>query len=220
MLKSKPLPTLIRKKAAIIQLFFCIFIILISVLSVYFYKHNPTPPATVLPPKQDKDITPYLQHGDIILRSGAGAWSKYFRDFSPTDKRFSHVGIVCIENNEIKVLHSEGDDLTGIGSVKLVPLDIFISESEDIGISRLKNTDPNIFVQSAKKYQNQPFDWKFDADDASAIYCTELVSLALKDCKKNIILKKKKKIIPVDSCLDPDFFEEIIIPTDNAPRIK
>ena len=199
------LPTLINgKKAVISQLFFCI-ILLISGFSIFFYKQQP-PPA---PRKRNNDIIPHLQHGDILLRSGAGVWSKYFRDFSPTDKRFSHVGIVCIENNEIKVLHSEGDDLTGNGSVEFVSLDTFIGESKDIGISRLKNTDPNIFVQAAGKYQHQPFDWKFDADDKSAIYCTELVNLALKDCKTNITLKRKKTIIPVDSCLDPDFFEEI-----------
>ena len=164
-----------------------------------------------LPPPPDISyVIPHLRHGDVILRSGVGLWSKLFRDFCPSDQRFSHVGIVCVEpDGGIKVLHSEGDDISGEGYVHLVSLEKFVNDSDAVGITRLKNIDPDLFVRNAQSYSGRPFDWKFNTADDSAVYCTELVNLALKKCDPGLSMKIHRDIIPVDSCLDPEIFTEI-----------
>jgi len=46
--------------------------------------------------------------GDIICRLGDSFWSKFFKDASIVDKRYSHIGIIHINNDRINVIHSEG----------------------------------------------------------------------------------------------------------------
>ena len=47
-----------------------------------------------------------LKDGDIICRLGNRFWSEIFKEFSFDDKRFSHIGIIRINNNRITVIHS------------------------------------------------------------------------------------------------------------------
>ena len=97
------------------------------------------------------NIVPIIKNGDIILRAGNGLWSELFQEFSPQDKRFSHVGIVCIENNKITVLHAEGNDLTGTGYVKFITLKEFVQSAKTTGISWLKKVYQKNFIKAAKK---------------------------------------------------------------------
>ena len=150
-------------------------ILVLGVDMFYFYHYKQFPP-----PPELSGIRPYLKNGDIILRSGIGFWSEHFRQSNTKDKRFSHVGIVLVdEHGTVSVIHSEGDDHTGNGKVAIVSLEKFVGESVDIGVSRLRDADPDQFAAEAKKYLGRPFDWKFDTDSSSDIYCTELVELAM-----------------------------------------
>ena len=80
---------------------------------IYFYHYKQFPP-----PPDVSGIQPHLKNGDIILRSGIGFWSERFRQSNTNDKRFSHVGIVLVdEQGTVSVLHAEGDDHTGEGMV-------------------------------------------------------------------------------------------------------
>ena len=165
-------------------------------------------------------IIPYLQHGDIILRSGVGFWSELFRESNKLDKRFSHVGIIQkAADGKFLVLHAEADDYSGKGTVRTESLESFVSASSAIGISRLKKGDPEKFFQSAMKESGKPFDWKFDKDDGSEIYCTELVDLALKHSGIASGLKISGGLFLPESCLDPEYFREII-PDSPCDKIK
>jgi hypothetical protein len=61
-------------------------------------------------------ISASLKDGDIICRLGDRTWSLFFKDISPTDKRFSHLGIVRICNGNISVINAEGLAMRGSAS--------------------------------------------------------------------------------------------------------
>ncbi|MBR4984476.1 MAG: hypothetical protein IKY83_01885 [Proteobacteria bacterium] len=214
-----------KKKLWKRSFFYIIGILMLGILAgllilglnmAYFYHYKKFPP-----PPDLSGIQPYLKNGDIILRSGIGFWSESFRQSNTKDKRFSHVGIVLVdEHGTVSVLHSEGDDHTGNGKVAIVSLEKFVGDSVDIGISRLRDADPNQFAAEAKKYLGRPFDWKFDTDSSSEVYCTELVELAMKSIyPERSLSRNSQNIILPEACLDRRFFTEIIL-SDNAPKTE
>lgn len=170
----------------------------------FFHAGEVSPPPPLPPVRQQ------VRHGDVILRSGIGLWSEMFRMRNVHDERFSHVGIVLIGPDEqCFVLHAEGDDLSGDGTVAVITLEQFVKESERIGIARLKTIDPDLFVENAKTFIGRPFDWKFDRSETGAIYCTELIDLALKGTSPGAALKVTDGIILPEACLDDALFVEI-----------
>ena len=166
-----------------------------------------------IPPAPDvKGIRPVLQNGDVILRSGIGFWSGIFRSGNTVDKRFSHVGIVRIRPDGVcRVIHAEGDDATGSGFVFEDSLEHFVGESDGVGVSRLRKGDPDRFADAAMTFLGRPFDWKFDKNDDSSIYCTELIDLCLQKLNPPIRLKEHKNLFLPESCLDPEIFVEISV---------
>jgi hypothetical protein len=163
-----------------------------------------------------EDIAIYLKDGDIICRLGDRLWSLYFKDISSFDKRFSHLGIVRITNNKITVINAEGRAVQGMDFVNEVDLDEFLEIAKAIGIYRLINFDGKIVSSMVMEYIGYPFDWNFDFEDESKIYCTELLYIVLKIIAPEIEIKKifqkelKKEIIPLEAYSNSEYFEEIL----------
>lgn len=163
----------------------------------------PRPPDVAL-------VRPLLKNGDVILRSGIGLWSEQIRAGNTHDKRFSHVGVVCIEpDGSYRVIHAEANDLTGSGEVFFDTLEHFVGESTEIGIARLHVSDPDALAEAAKTFIGRPFDWKFNSADDSAIYCTELVDLSLRKIDPELRLPMVNGVIQTEACLMPEYFTEI-----------
>lgn len=182
-------------------------VLAVGVYLIYFFYFREVPP-----PPETRLVRQHVKHGDIILRSGVGLWSELFRSRNTHDERFSHVGIVMIEpDGQYFVLHSEGNDITGKGSVYISTLDDFVQESELIGIARLKTIDPALFVENAKTFLGRPFDHYFDRSETDAIYCTELIDLALRKTAPGTALKVTDDVILPEACLDETLFTEIPI---------
>lgn len=128
--------------------------------------------------------------GDFRVRRGNGLWSDFIRRKNPTDDRFSHIGILARGDDgnggegEFFVIHADCN-AAGQGSVRKEPLEAFLSDASRVGVFRPRDggnaNPPDARVRRAEKFLGLPFDWKFDLDDASALYCTELVRLALGD---------------------------------------
>lgn len=156
-------------------------------------------------------------NGDIILRTGSGLWSDSVIACSLRDKRFSHAGILVYENDRWMVIHSEADGFIGNKEGVFIESAVsFFNANEKFAICRLKDQDKAALVTvHAKKYLNIPFDFSFVMEDHSRIYCTELIYLVLRDVgitlKTYIHPALKKRIIPVDSCTDPEIFDEILL---------
>jgi len=170
------------------------------------------------PPKKivAEDISVYLKDGDIICRLGDRLWSLFFKDISSIDKRFSHLGIIRINDNKITVINAEGRAIEGKDFVNEVDLDEFLEIAKAIGIYRLNDYDGKIISSAAMEYISYPFDWNFDLEDENKIYCTELLYAVLKKIAPEIELMKifqkelKKEVIPLEAYSNSEYFDEIL----------
>jgi uncharacterized protein YycO len=164
---------------------------------------------------QEDAILPFIKDGDIICRLGDRIWSMYFKELSPNEKRFSHLGIIRMQNDVISVINAEGLANEGKDFVNEVPLNDFLNSAQKIGIYRLKNIEGKIISDTAFEYVGLPFDWQFDMEDDSKLYCTELLYVILKKLDTNIKLNKVwikeigKDIIPLDVCSQLEYFIEV-----------
>ena len=170
-------------------------------------------PVTFIKTDQIYDI---IEDGDIICRLGDRLWSAMFKDFSIEDKRFSHIGIIQIVNDQVNVIHAEGTTKPEKDFVKAEPLADFLKVARSIGIYRLDNIKKNKISDLAMEYINVPFDWQFDMSDESKLYCTELLYVVLKRLMPDLELRTifvkeiKKDIIPIDSISNSEYFSEIL----------
>ena len=188
-----------------------IFIILILVIFVYIIMPRGKPIALI---KEDA-FYGKLKNGDIICRLGDRLWSQIFKDFSIDDKRFSHTGIIRINNDRITVIHAEGTTKPGKDFVKEETLDDFLKVARAIGIYRIMDLDGNKISDMAIEYIGVSFDWKFDMSDTSELYCTELLYTIVKrlspefEFSTTYVKEIGKDIITIDSISNSDYFSEM-----------
>lgn len=175
---------------------------------IWFFNFRKVPP-----PPDYRLVLPHVKNGDVLLRYGVGLWSEIFRISNPTDKRFSHVGIVVEKSpGNFVVVHAEGSDITGKGAVWEEPFDSYVTRSISVGIARPHAVSGDLLAEKVQKFIGQPFDCKFNTKDHSEIYCTELVDLALKEIDPNIALKIDGLMIKPEACMDKKYFTEITLP--------
>ncbi len=114
-----------------------------------------------------------LKDGDIIFQSSVSSQSRAVQ--LATHSKYSHVGIVYIENDGPQVYEA-------VGKVKLTPIRQWISTGEKGGfvIKRLKKRDrlsPEILKKmksASEKFRGKSYDFYFEWDDEK-MYCSELV---------------------------------------------
>jgi uncharacterized protein YycO len=162
-----------------------------------------------------EDVSPFLQDGDVICRLGDRIWSLVFKEFSPVDKRFSHLGIVSINDGKIFVINAQGSQAEDKNKVALEPLEDFLENALQVSIYRMNGNNASLLSQNALKYIGRPFDWDFNMDDDSQLYCSELLYVTLKDISNDMpiqtvwISELSKTIVPVDICSQSEYFTEI-----------
>jgi len=156
----------------------------------------------------------FVVNGDLIFRFGEGLWSKYFRDVSVHEKRFSHVGIITIQSNAILIIHASADDFTGIGHVKEVPIFEFIKDHPEIAIyRRVCSSEKQIELkQKARTYIGKKFDARFSLSSTNEVYCTELVRNVFNTTFNKEVIStstvKGYEIVTIDNCyLAPEFIK-------------
>jgi Permuted papain-like amidase enzyme, YaeF/YiiX, C92 family len=136
-----------------------------------------------------------IQPGDIVFRLGHGFISESMRKFSLKDPKYSHAGIVSMENGKPMVYHLLGGESSATVLQK-ESLEKFCSPNEaasfavyraPLNPSQVKSVDSlNQFYFNAKlKYDSQ-----FDLATDSAMYCTEYVYKVLVRAigKNNIVI--------------------------------
>ena len=147
-----------------------------------------------------KTVLDSILPGDIILRRGDGPLS--FHLSNTTKEAFTHCGIIVKENNQLKVIHSLGGQVSQqeVDGVQLTSLKHFIDYASD---SLLYICRP-IFVDSANSKvvkeaysyleKKVPFDHRFSMVSADKLYCSELLYYIFKNInnQKNIFKIKKK----------------------------
>jgi hypothetical protein len=163
----------------------------------------------------EEEILSSLNDGDIICRLGDRLWSAFFKDMSPVEKKFSHLGIIRIRDNVVSVINAEGLAIEGKDYVNEVPLRDFLGIAQNIGIYRLRTIDGDKISDAAMEFIGYPFDWQFNMDDDNKLYCTELLYVILNKLDANIKLnlfwlkEMGRYIIPLDICSQSEYFTEI-----------
>jgi len=161
------------------------------------------------------DIAMYLEDGDIICRLGDRLWSVYFKDISPIDKRFSHLGIIRIADGVATVINAEGLAIQGKDFVNETDLDEFLSIAKAVGIYRLRGFEGRTVSNTAMEYIGYPFDWDFDLRDESKLYCTELLYAVMNKIAPDIQLQTffqkelSREIVPLEAVSNSSYFMEI-----------
>lgn len=162
-----------------------------------------------------------IRDGDIILRHGFGLVSDFIVKSQNNDIGISHCAILTKENGKFIVIHSVSQSLSNFDGVQKQPLENFIKDSQDnsLIVVRYKLTD-SIGLQKigsrAKYYLSKkvPFDNKFDLEDSSEIYCSELLWKVFKyEFKDDIFLSpdrhRKYDITKFHAFLDSSRFKII-----------
>lgn len=136
-----------------------------------------------------------FENGDLIYRHGNGAFSEFFIKTNKREQLYSHGGIILKSADSIYVIHSEANEVTGIGGVKKESLSIFLNEISTWGVYRIDTTQNvrDSVVNNALYYleKETPFDFDFNSSNDESVYCTELLSLCInKAMGRNLILAK------------------------------
>lgn len=124
-----------------------------------------------------------LKSGMLICRLGNGFFSNQFRKVASAEQKFSHIGMLSIENDSVFVYHSEASELTGIGSVKREEIHHFLRGIQTFEFFQFKYPDSITaqIVGEIKKYHTlkTPFDLEFNSSNDDKLYCTELIATSV-----------------------------------------
>ena len=120
-----------------------------------------------------------IKDGDIILRMGEGWISQLICKKLNDTIHISHCGILIhSDKGDFDDIHVLSKDVSDTDGVQRCSLDQFIADSQkgSIKIVRLKTDFPHILTEKAIYYLNKktPFDYKFNLQDSTAFFCSEL----------------------------------------------
>ena len=122
-----------------------------------------------------------LQTGDLIFRHGRGAISNCLMEMNLSDKKYSHSGIIHIENGNVSVYHAIGGEENVSNKLQKDSLERFCNASDihSFGIYRLDLTPEQKEEEDslAASYYNSglEFDLDFYLATDDKMYCTEFV---------------------------------------------
>ena len=122
-----------------------------------------------------------LHSCDLIFRHGRGAISNLLMSFSRREAKYSHVGIISVENEKVFVYHAIGGEENISNKLRKDELEVFCNPNDiySFGIYRLDLNDAQQQeVDSIVKnyYTNRlEFDTRFDFATNDKMYCSEFV---------------------------------------------
>ena len=131
--------------------------------------------------QQVKAAEPLVQNGDLILRTGSDLTSDILRQFSATDKTYSHCGIAAIENGKVVVYHSIGGEDNPDAKLRRESFEQFCNPANNLGFGIFRYDLSPAQLQAvdslARVYYTQqvPFDMGFSLDSDDRFYCAEFV---------------------------------------------
>lgn len=158
--------------------------LLVAALLVTTAGTSPVAPLDAGPDKSIASInTESLKTGDLAFRRQPGLISELARQLSPKEQRFSHVGVVLVNDKGVEVVHAVSDETRGFNGVVIEDLNAFFEESRDWSFYRLSlsaNQRLRIAASARDAARVQtPFDDYFDLASNDRLYCTEFVAKVL-----------------------------------------
>ena len=91
----------------------------------------------------------------------------------------------------------------------------FLKVAKAVGVYRANFIDGSAISDNATRYLGRP-DWKFDLNDDSEIYCTELLHVVIKNVAPEYGLGTRSvrvmgmMIIPLEAVSNSDNFDEVL----------
>ena len=157
--------------------------------------------------------TDSLQNGDIILRKSYGMISEIITAQLNDSVDISHCGILFLDSSgNFNVIHSLSKKISDYDGMQQCSLQEFWNDSrpETVRVFRFRSPNNNLIAEYAHNYliKKIPFDERFDSNDTTAFYCSELPVHII----ESFFLKKirnDKNIIKFSVFLSPEYFREI-----------
>ncbi len=155
-----------------------------------------------------------LCDGDLLFRCGTSAESQAVVDIDRNQGTYSHIGIVINQGGTWKVVHAvPGESREGVDRVKVEPVDSFFLTTRAVhgAAMRLEGCDKMRAQQAALwalAKKGVIFDDRYDWNDSTQLYCTELVQLAYE--KAGIDLRGNR----ITHVTLPFFEGDIVFPSD------
>lgn len=150
-----------------------------------------------------QSVTVDLQPGDIVFRRGVGvvADAVAAASFSSSGRAtWTHVGIVAqpVAGGPLYVIHAIDDR-----GVVMDPPERFFSAAEASAGSFVRVEGGEGAARAALNFVGRPFDTLLTLSDQDALYCTELVSVAIRQAGKPLEVPMRK--LPLN---DPAMFPD------------
>ena len=137
-----------------------------------------------------------IEDFDIILIAGRSFRSRIVRLFGGEADEWSHVGILYREDGRCFILHATPDTRDG-NAVLLEPLDALfgrkaVSKCRVIRLAGLTPAQKNAIRRGFQKAQSEPhtFDYAFDTQEHSSIYCSELVLMVFSGIIRGVDIRR------------------------------
>lgn len=134
-----------------------------------------------------------IRSGDVVFRLGHGYISETLKNISQKDKRYSHAGIISMENGIPYVYHLIGSE-SDAETLRRETLAGFCmpASAQAFALYHVLSDDlQRHTVDSLNHYYYHcelPFDRRFDMETDSAMYCTEYVYKILSRASGGIFL--------------------------------
>jgi len=122
-----------------------------------------------------------LRSGDLIFRHGRGFISNALMSLGQREKKYSHAGIISVENGNVYVYHAIGGEQNISNKLRKDKLEAFCSPQEihAFGIYRSDLTASEIktILENADSFYKAglEFDTRFDLASNDKMYCTEFI---------------------------------------------
>jgi hypothetical protein len=166
-----------------------------------------------------------LQNGDLIFRRGRSVESHAVL-ITDSKSRFSHVGIICIENETPFVIHAvPGKNKSGPDYIRKEKVQEFLAPENASEFSIYRSIFSKEINTKAAQIANHLynkkilFDKSFDLTTTDQIYCTELVLIAfqgasnheldLNTTQLNVLFGKLEILMP-GNIIESSNFQSII----------
>jgi len=222
------------KRAFLIVFIVLAFLIASSYLFLRHYNYYSEQEQIVSKYTLTKKELSLLKEGDIILRHGYGFVSDMIVETKNDSIGLSHCAILTKDDNgKWMIIHSVSSTLTPIDGVQSQPLQPFINDSKKntvvvVRYKHVKNDSDLARIGSRAKYylkKQVPFDARFDLNDSTKFYCSELLWKVFKDEYHVDIFKPENRAEPydpmtLDCFLDTTNFEIIIDHRTRLPKHK
>lgn len=144
-----------------------------------------------------------LAAGDIVFRRGVGLASRAVLTVDKKGGGYSHVGIVVKDRGMWKVVHAVPGEPVNPGEpdrVKMETIETFFAAGKAVSGAVMRvNTSPDVHSKAARLalrlyYEQVLFDHRYDKEDTTEMYCTELVEFAYIRAGLDLVEKKCSEI--------------------------